>query len=290
MYDALCFCVFVMSSIYHPDLSHVSHDDKYYSLTMFPYPSGYGLHVGHASAFTINDVNARYQKLQGKTVLNPMGFDSFGLPTENYAMKVGKPAHEVTSDNIVNFIKQIDALDMSFDPERTFATSDFSYYTWTQWLFQQLYKENMVYRAEQFVNWCPSCQTVLANDQVLDGGCERCKSDIIQKKMPQWFVKTTAYADELIAGLDDVDWPEHTKQAQRNWIGRSTGIEIDFYADEETLITVFTTRIDTVYGVTALVLAPENTVIDHLISGDVMDDVILYRESTLAKTAVVRQQ
>lgn len=136
-------------------------------------------------------------------------------------MKVGKPAHEVTSDNILNFQKQIAALDMSFDPERAFATSDPSYYVWTQWLFQQLYKEGMVYRAEQFVNWCPSCQTVLANDQVVDGLCERCKSSIIQKKMPQWFVKTTAYADELLAGLDDVNWPEHTKNAQRNRIGRS---------------------------------------------------------------------
>jgi leucyl-tRNA synthetase len=217
-----------MKKNYSPDLLNAKKEDIYYTLTMFPYPSGHGLHVGHASVFTYNDIMARYQRMKGKTVLNPFGFDSFGLPTENYAMQQGKPAWQVTEENIKFFLSQIEALDMSFDLERIFATSDPEYYKWTQWIFAELYRTGLVYRAEKFVNRCSGCQTVLANDQVVEGLCERCKSEIIQKKHPQWFIKITDYADRLIADLDTVDRPEETKLAQKNWIGKSVGCEVDF--------------------------------------------------------------
>lgn len=208
-------------NIYAPDLHTVTRDKLFYTLVMFPYPSGYGLHVGHASNFVINDVLARYKRLQGYTVFNPFGFDSFGLPTENYAMQLGKPAYEVTAENIVYFKNQVAALNLSFDTEREVVTSSPEYYKRTQWIFQQLYKAGLVYRDTLWVNWCPTCQTVLANDQVIEGACERCKSEIIQKKHPQWFIKITAYAERLLQDLDLVDRPEETKIGQRNWIGKS---------------------------------------------------------------------
>jgi leucyl-tRNA synthetase len=180
--------------------------------------------------------------MQGKKVLNPFGFDAFGLPTENYAMKMGKPAYEVTEINKKHFIHQLEALNLSFDWERMIDTSKSDYYKRTQRIFSELYKSGLVYRDELWVNRCPDCQTVLANDQVVDGKCERCKDDIIQKKMPQWFIKITDYADRLIADLDTIDWPEETKTA------------------------CFTTRPDTIYGVTALVLAPENILLDDLLT------------------------
>lgn len=213
---------------FSPDLLSTTKDSAYYALTMFPYPSGIGLHCGHASIFTINDVIARFQRMQGKTVFNPFGFDAFGLPTENYAMERGIPAYEVTQINKKFFIEQIKALELSFDYTRVIDTSDAGYYKWTQWVFAQLFKAGLVYRDTLWVNWCPSCQTVLANDQVENGKCERCKTPIIQKQHPQRFIKITAYADKLLADLDLVDWPEETKTAQRNWIGRSEGAEIDF--------------------------------------------------------------
>ncbi len=294
---------FILQEIMHyaPDLHNVTRDKLFYTLVMFPYPSGFGLHVGHASNFVINDVLARYKRLQWYTVFNPFGFDSFGLPTENYAMKLGKPAYEVTAENIVYFKSQTAALDLSFDTEREVVTSSPEYYKRTQWLFQQLYKAGLVYRDTLRVNRCPECQTVLANDQVVEGTCERCKSEIIQKKHPQWFIKITDYADKLINDLDLVDRPEETKIAQKNWIGRSEGAEIDFRVmkneewkmknnNEFLNITVFTTRPDTVYGVTALVLAPENTYLDWILSEEHKTQVEEYRQITLAKTAVQRQK
>lgn len=213
---------------FSPDLASATKDNAYYALTMFPYPSWIGLHCGHASVFTINDVMARFYRMQGKIVFNPFGFDAFGLPTENYAMERKIPAYEVTEINKAFFIKQVKALEMSFDYTRVIDTSLPAYYQWTQRIFAQLYKAGLVYRDTLRVNRCPSCQTVLANDQVEQGKCERCKSAIIQKKHPQRFIKITAYADKLIADLDLVDRPEETKTAQRNWIGRSEGAEIDF--------------------------------------------------------------
>jgi leucyl-tRNA synthetase len=286
-------------------------DAYYYALTMFPYPSWYGLHVGHASVFTINDVVARWMRMQGYKVLNPFGFDSFGLPTENYAMKQGKPAYQVTQENGDHFLQQIEALQLSFDMSRIVYTSNPDYYKRTQWIFSELYKAWLVYRDELRVNWCPDCQTVLANDQVIQGTCERCSSEIIQKETPQWFIKITAYADRLLQDLDTIDRPEATKIAQKNWIGRSEWAEIHFevimpHNHEETTthktpqnnlqtipklsITTFTTRPDTLYGVTALMIAPENTMLDSLLTTKIKKAVEQYRKKTLQKTAVQRQQ
>lgn len=261
----------------------------YYSLAMFPFPSGAGLHVGHASNFIINDVNARFQRHLGKVVINPMGFDSFGLPTENYAIKTGQTAQEATENNISNFIKQLSLMDNSYDWSREIRTSDPSYYKWTQRVFARLFEKGLAYREMRDVNRCDDCLTVLANSQVVDGKCERCGETIRQKKMHQWFIKITAYADRLIDDLDLVDWPEETKTMQRNWIGRSQGAEVDFEIADKT-ISVFTTRPDTLYGVTALVLAPENDMLDDMLVGADKDAILAYRASTLAKTEVQRHQ
>ena len=218
---------------YSPDLLGAAAHKTYYALTMFPYPSGIGLHCGHASNYTINDVMARYKRMQWYTVLNPIGFDAFGLPTENYAIQQGKPAREVTDTNKLHFLEQLKALNMSFDYSRVLDTSEPEYYKWTQWIFSKLYEAGLVYRDTLWVNRCPSCMTVLANDQVVDSKCERCKSEIIQKKHPQRFIKITDYADRLIDDLDDLDRPEETKIAQKNRIGRSEGAEIIFEISED---------------------------------------------------------
>ncbi len=276
-------------SRYTPDFSQIADGNTYYALTMFPYPSGAGLHCGHASVFTITDVLARYQRMLWKTVFMPFGFDAFGLPTENYAIKLEKPAREVTDINKEMFLKQIHALNISFDYDKVLDTSTPEYYKWTQRIFQKLFKAGLVYRDTLWVNRCPSCQTVLANDQVVDGKCERCKSEIQQQQKPQWFIKITDYADRLIKDLDLVDWPQETKTAQKNRIGRSEWAEIDFVVQDRK-ITVFTTRPDTIYGVTALVLAPENTDIDIFLDQEHQEIVQSYRNEALAKTAVQRQQ
>lgn len=203
------------------DLMKAPKEKIFYSLAMFPYPSGVGLHVGHAMNFTANDIVARYKRMNGYTVLNPIGWDSFGLPTEGFAIKVGKPAKQVTDENITNFIAQCKLMDRSYDRDREFATSDPAYYKRTQRIFQQLFKAGLVYRKEAFVNRCPSCQTVLANDQVVDGKCERCDTEVVQKKHMQRFIKITDYAEKLINDLDVVDWPEETKTQQKYWIGKS---------------------------------------------------------------------
>lgn len=260
---------------------------------MFPYPSGVWLHAGHASVFTINDVIARYKRMQWYTVLNPFWFDAFGLPTENYAMQLGKQAREVTDTNKEKFLQQVDALNMSFDLERIIDTSTPEYYKRTQRIFLKLYDAWLAYRDTLWVNRCPSCMTVLANDQVVDGKCERCKSEITQKKHPQRFIKITEYADRLIEDLDTLDRPEETKIAQKNRIGRSEWAEIDFQVvqwEKSEKITCFTTRPDTIYGVTALVLAPENALLDDLLTPEALTKVEEYRQTTLAKTAVQRQK
>lgn len=285
---SLYHCSMIMTT-FSPDFSTVPAEKIFYALTMFPYPSGVGLHAGHASVFTINDVVARIKRMQGYTVFNPFGFDAFGLPTENYALQQQKGAREVTDTNKAMFLEQVKALNISFDYERIVDTSMPDYYKWTQWIFTKLMEAGLVYRAEKFVNWCPDCQTVLANDQVVDGKCERCKSEVFQKEHMQWFIKITDYADRLIADLDLVDWPEETKTMQKNWIGRSEGAEITFSVGDEAL-TIFTTRPDTIFWVTAVVLAPENTSFDHLLTPEKQQEVQAYRNSALAKTAVQRQQ
>ncbi len=238
---------------------------KYYCLDMFPYPSGAGLHVGHPEGYTATDIISRYKRMKGFEVLHPMGWDSFGLPAENYAIKVGIPPAVSTADNIKNFKKQIQSLGFSYDWDREFATSSPEYYKWTQWIFLKLYERGLAYKKKAHVNWCEGCQTVLANEQVVDGKCERSGDEVVQKDLEQWFFKITEYAEELLTGLDNLDWPEPIKQMQRNWIGKSEGAEIDFaIKDSEEKIKIFTTRPDTLYGATYMVLAPEHELVYKL--------------------------
>ncbi len=238
---------------------------KYYALCMFPYPSAAGLHVGHPESYTAVDIIARYKRQQGYNVLNPIGWDAFGLPAENYAIKVGVPPWETTARSIDNFRRQIKSFGFSYDWSREVNTSDPNYYRWTQWMFLQMYKHGLAYKKKAKVNWCEHCQTVLANEQVVDGRCERCQNEVKQKDLEQWFFKITEYAEELLQGLDDLDWPEHIKAAQRNWIGKSEGAEIEFgIKNEELSIKVFTTRPDTLFGATYMVLAPEHELLQKL--------------------------
>lgn len=241
---------------------------KYYALEMFPYPSG-NLHMGHVRNYSIGDVVARYKLMQGYNVLHPMGWDSFGLPAENAAIKNGTPPAEWTFKNIDNMRQQLKRLGFSYDWDREVATAKPDYYKFTQWMFLQLYKNNLAYKKKSFVNWCPSCQTVLANEQVVNGKCERCKSEVTKKDLEQWFFKITDYAQRL---LDDIDkltgWPDKVKSMQANWIGRSEGAEVKFRIDgSEEELTVFTTRPDTLFGVSYMVIAPEHPIVDKLISG-----------------------
>ena len=241
---------------------------KYYTLEMFPYPSG-NLHMGHVRNYSIGDVLARYKKMQGYNVLHPMGWDSFGLPAENAAIKNGTPPADWTWSNIDNMRKQLKQLGFSYDWDREVATAKPDYYKFTQWMFLMLYNNGLAYKKKSFVNWCPSCQTVLANEQVVNGKCERCKSEVGKKDLEQWFFKITEYAQKLLDDIDMLDgWPDKVKSMQRNWIGRSEGAEVEFKIDgsNETL-TVFTTRPDTIFGVSYMVIAPEHPIVESLISG-----------------------
>ena len=231
---------------------------KFYALVEFPYPSGQGLHVGHARPYTAMDVVARKRRMDGYNVLFPMGYDAFGLPTENYAIKNHIHPAKVTHDNIQNFTKQLQMLGYSFDWERVINTTDPSYYKWTQWIFLQLYKHGLAYKTTMPVNWCTSCKCVLANEEVVDGVCERCGAPVIRKEKSQWMLKITEYAQRLIDDLDDLDFIERVKIQQKNWIGRSTGAEVTFKATTGDDIVVFTTRPDTLFGATYMVIAPEH--------------------------------
>jgi leucyl-tRNA synthetase len=240
------------------DTAHGDIKDKLYLLFAFAYPSGSGLHVGHVESKTALDILARFHRMNGKDVFFPVGWDAFGLPAENYAIKTGTPPETTTKEAMATFGRQLRRIGISYDWENEIATCEPSYYKWTQWIFLQLYNKGLAYQATGKVNWCPGCQTVLANEQVIDGHCERCDHEVIQKDMKQWYFKITQYQDELIDGLKDVDWPEPTKQQQINWIGRSEGVEIDFSLKEiDQTITCFTTRIDTICGVSFIVLSPE---------------------------------
>jgi len=205
-----------------------SRKEKKYVLDMFPYPSGAGLHVGHPEGYTATDIYSRYLRMKGYEVIHPMGWDAFGLPAENYAIKIGVPPQKSTADNIKTFAKQIKSFGFSYDWEREINTSDPGYYKWSQWFFLLLYKNNLAYKAKAPVNWCESCKTVLANEQVVDGHCERCKNEVVQKDLEQWFFKVTEYADELIENLDKLEWSHALKTMQKNWIGKSEGAEIEF--------------------------------------------------------------
>ncbi len=263
--------------------------ENYYVLDMFPYPSGAGLHVGHPRGFVATDVVARMKRAQGYNVLHPMGWDAFGLPAENYAIKTGVHPQETTRQAIERFTGQIKAIGLGYDWSREINTSDPEYYRWTQWLFLKLYEHDLAYQKEAPVNWCPSCQTVLANEQVKDGVCERCGSEVIQKNLTQWFFRITKYADELLSDLDRLDWPEPLKTIQRNWIGKSQGMTLYFPLQTPTngveSLEVFTTRPDTLFGVTYLVVAPEHP----LLRATSDERVQAYVEESRHKTELERK-
>ncbi len=250
--------------------------EKLYVLEMFSYPSGAKLHIGHWYNYGPTDSYARFKRMQGYNVFQPMGFDAFGLPAENYAIKTGIHPKDSTLKNIETMEGQLKAMGAMFDWSAEIKTCTEEYYKWTQWMFLQLYKKGLAYRKEAPVNWCPSCNTVLANEQVVEGRCERCDSPVVRKNLTQWFFKITAYAEELLSGLDTVDWPEKTKNMQRNWIGRSTGCEIEFECENGEKFKVYTTRCDTVYGVTYVVLAPEHPLARKLTTPEQRDAVEAY--------------
>ena len=253
-------------------------DNKYYVLEMFSYPSGAKLHAGHWYNYGPSDSFARFMRMQGKEVFQPMGFDAFGLPAENYAIKTGIHPQDSTLKNIETMEGQLRAMGASFDWDYEIKTCMPDYYKWTQWIFLQLYKAGLAYRKKAPVNWCPSCKTVLANEQVVDGKCERCGTQVVQKDLTQWFLKITKYAEELLQGLDTLDWPEKTKAMQRHWIGKSTGGEIEFTCESGDKFKVFTTRADTAYGITYVILAPEHPLVDKLTTPEHKEEVAKYKE------------
>lgn len=250
------------------DVDHVAPDRKFYNLVEFPYPSAEGLHVGHAYTYAGADTYGRYLRMLGREVFQPIGFDSFGINTENYALRVGEHPRTLTERTITNYRRQLTSLGAAWDWSRAIATSDPSYYRWTQWIFVKLYRARLAIRQQAPVEWCPSCLTVLANEQLEGDRCERCGTRVTQRTLHQWFLRITAYAEELLRGLDELDWPDSAKRAQREWIGRSEGVEIDFEVPERGLrLRAFTTRPDTLFGVTFLVLPPEHPDLDALTRG-----------------------
>ena len=258
--------------------SEVDYDkEKLYVLDMFPYPSGSGLHVGHPLGYTATDIYCRYKRLQGFNVLHPMGWDAFGLPAEQYAIKTGTHPKETTKENIENFKRQIKSLGFSYDWSREINTTDQKYYKWTQWIFLQLYNKGLAYEAEVPVNWCPELKAVLANEEIVDGKSEIGGHPVIRKPMRQWMLKITEYADSLLAGLDNLDWPESVKELQRNWIGKSSGAKVKFQiAGFSDSITVYTTRPDTLFGATYIVLAPEHPLVSNLVTADQKQSIFEY--------------
>ncbi len=266
---------------------------KFYGLVEFPYPSGQGLHVGHPRPYTAMDIVTRKKRMDGYNVLFPMGFDAFGLPTENYAIKNHIHPAKVTRDNIANFTSQLKMLGFGFDWDRVVDTTDPSYYKWTQWIFLQLYKKGLAYKATMPVNWCTSCKCVLANEEVVEGVCERCGSSVIRKEKSQWMLKITQYAQRLIDDLDDLDFIERVKIQQRNWIGRSTGAEVTFKSTAGDDIVVFTTRPDTLFGATYMVLSPEHELVKSWLDGGKLanaDEVTAYQKTAASKSDLERTE
>ncbi len=264
---------------------------KYYVLDMFPYPSGNGLHVGHPEGYTATDIIARKKRMEGFNVLHPMGFDSFGLPAEQYAIQTGHHPSKFTQKNIDHFREQIQALGFSYDWDREIATSDPDYYKWTQWIFLQLYDQGLAYIDEIPVNWCPELKCVLANEEVIDGKSERGGYPVVRKPMRQWVLKITDYAERLLKDLDEVDWPESTKEMQRNWIGKSNGANVIFGIDgHDKEFTVFTTRCDTLFGATYCVLAPEHPFVDGITTPEQKEAVEAYKKACATKSDLERTE
>ncbi|MDC1037721.1 leucine--tRNA ligase, partial [Candidatus Marinimicrobia bacterium] len=263
--------------------------EKVYVLDMFPYPSGAGLHVGHPLGYTATDIYSRFKRLQGFNVLHPMGWDAFGLPAEQYAIKTGTHPKKTTEENVKNFMRQIKMLGFSYDWDREINTTDEKYYKWTQWIFLQLYNKGLAYEAKVPVNWCPELKAVLANEEVIDGRSEIGGHPVIQQPMRQWMLKITDYAESLLDGLDDLDWPESVKDLQRNWIGKSEGANIHFNLPSiSTSITVYTTRPDTLFGATYMVLAPEHPLVEKLVSSAQKSAVISYTKAAQKKSDMDR--
>ena len=268
-----------------------SEKEKFYALIEFPYPSGQGLHVGHPRPYTALDTVARKRRLQGYNVLYPIGWDAFGLPTENYAIKNHIHPEIVTKQNVARFKSQIQSLGISFDWSREINTTDPEYYKWTQWIFLQLFKHGLAYKKEMAVNWCTSCKCVLANEEVVNGTCERCGSEVVRKVKSQWMLKITEYADRLIEDLDLVDYPERVKAQQKNWIGKSTGAEVDFTTTTGDKLTIYTTRPDTLYGATYMVISPEHPMIEKWAGIlENMDEVREYQAQAARKSDFERTE
>jgi len=271
--------------------------EKFYGLVEFPYPSGDGLHIGHLRSYTAMDIICRYQRMKGKNILYPIGFDAFGLPAENYAVKKNIKPQETTAKNIINFTRQLKAAGFSFDWDRSLSTTDASYYRWTQWIFVQMFKQGLAYKAKQTINWCTSCKIGLANEEVVNGVCERCGGEVIKKDKEQWLLQITKYADRLIDDLDNVDYLDRIKSQQINWIGRSEGAEVNFQvAKSDQQIKVFTTRPDTLFGATYLVLAPEHRLLEELKNNiSNWDEILKYigeaqKKSDLERTELAKDK
>ncbi len=264
---------------------------KYYCLDMFPYPSGNGLHVGHWRGYVISDVWSRYKLLNGHYIIHPMGWDAFGLPAENYAIKMGVHPAKSTAENVSNIKKQINEIAALYDWDMEVNTTDPDFYKWTQWIFVKMFKQGLAYEKQMPINWCPSCKTGLANEEVVDGKCERCGEEVTKKNLKQWMLKITEYADRLLDDLDKLDWPEKVKKMQTDWIGKSYGAEVDFKVNgREETITVYTTRPDTLYGATFMVLAPEHTMALSLATDDKKAEVEKYIYDASMKSNVDRLQ
>ena len=264
---------------------------KYYCLDMFPYPSGSGLHVGHWRGYVISDVWSRYQILQGNYVIHPMGFDAFGLPAENYAIKMGVHPAKSTAENVANIKRQIDEIASIYDWDMEVNTTDPKFYKWTQWIFVQMFKKGLAYEKEFPINWCPSCKTGLANEEVVDGACERCGTPVTKKNLRQWMLKITEYADRLLNDLDKLDWPEKVIKMQSDWIGKSYGAEVDFKVeDTDDVITVYTTRPDTLHGASFMVLSPEHALAKKLAKPEKLEEVEKYIFEASMKSNVDRMQ
>ena len=262
---------------------------KIYVSGMFPYPSGAGMHTGHAFSYSIVDAIARFHRQHGRNVLNPMGWDTFGLPAENYAIKTGTAPAVVTAENIANFKRQFKRMGVSIDWSREINTSNPQYYRWTQWIFIKLFEKGLAYQKESLQWWCPVDKTVLANEQVEGGHCWRCGSLVEKKSMKQWFFRITNYAEALLDEIPDLDWPQKIKTAQTNWIGKSVGAEIDFKVDGSSdIITVFSTRPDTLFGATFLVLSPEHELVKKLATNSFKDSVNEYVTTAVKKSEIER--
>ena len=277
------------TNLYKTDLSFSNSSEKHYTLVMFSYPSGDKLHVGHWYNFGPTDTYARFQRMMGKKVFEPMGFDAFGLPAENYAIKTGIHPAISTRKNIEVMTEQLKAIGAMYDWDYKVVTCEPDYYRWSQWIFLEFFKKGLAYRAEAPVNWCPKDKTVLANEQVKDNCCERCGTPVIRKKLTQWFFKITEYAEELLEKLNDLDWPESTKAKQREWIGKSKGAEIEFSIDGfSKKIRVFTTRPDTLFGVTFITLAPELQLVQEISSAEHIVKVKQYISETEKRSELDR--